>query len=106
MHREPMLPRAPLREAILSSVRHYGITLLTAPLGSGKSNTLRQISAALQQGEVGFDPALLSIIDEFDSGATEQTELALQIERQIAQGQRFLIASERRLDHLFPAGRV
>jgi LuxR family transcriptional regulator, maltose regulon positive regulatory protein len=106
MHVEPMLPRAPLREAILSSVRQNGITLLTAPLGSGKSNTLRQISAALQRGEVGFDPALLSIIDEFDSGATEQTELALRIEQQVAQGQRFLIASERRLDHLFPAGRV
>jgi LuxR family maltose regulon positive regulatory protein len=102
-----MLLRAPLREAILSSARQYGITLLTAPLGSGKSTTLRQISASLQQGAIGFDPALLTVIDEFDSGdETEQSELALQIEQRVGQGQRFLIASERRLDHLFPASRV
>jgi LuxR family transcriptional regulator, maltose regulon positive regulatory protein len=107
MHRLTLLPRAPLREAILSSVRQYGITLLTAPLGSGKSTALGQVSDALQQGDIGFDPALLTVIDEFDSGdGTPQTELALKIERQVAAGQRFLIASERRLDHLFPAARV
>jgi LuxR family maltose regulon positive regulatory protein len=102
-----MLLRAPLREAILSSVRQYGITLLTAPLGCGKSSTLRQISDSLQPREIGFDPALLTIIDEFDSGdGTEQAELARQIERRVATGHRYLIASERRLDHLFPASRV
>jgi LuxR family maltose regulon positive regulatory protein len=102
-----MLQRAPLREAILSSVRQYSITLLTAPLGSGKSTTLRQVSDALQRSEMGFDPGLLTVIDEFDSGdGTQHTELTLQIEQRVTAGHRFVLASEHRLDHLFPASRV
>jgi ATP/maltotriose-dependent transcriptional regulator MalT len=106
MHRGPLL-RAPLRDAILSCVRQFGITLLIAPLGSGKTTTLRQVSDLLQQRENGFDSSLLTVIDEFQSGdGSEQTELALQMGRQVAAGHRFLIASDRRLDHLFPAERV
>jgi LuxR family transcriptional regulator, maltose regulon positive regulatory protein len=103
---EPLLIRAALRDAILASVPQYGVTLLVAPLGSGKSTTLRQVRDALQRHPIGFDPARVTLIDEFGDASTAQTELALDIERQVASGQHFLIASERPLDDLFAASRV
>ena len=103
-----IISRDTLRNAVLSSARQHGLTLVTAPVGSGKTILLNQIQDCLNTEEaMRCNAPAVTVIDDFSRGTrADRSEQARQIEARLDEGQRFILASDQKLDGLFGKSRV
>ena len=101
-----LISRISLQNILLSSARQHGLILLIAPVGSGKTILLDQIRDVLKT-DSGRGVPPLTIIDDFSRfSPAERQERAREIEALLQKGQRFILASDQRLGHLFGESRV
>ena len=101
-----IISRDTLRNAVLSSARQHGLTLVTAPVGSGKTILLNQVQEYLNTADA-MERNAPTVIDDFGRGTrADRTEQACQIEARLDEGHRFILASDQRLDGLFGKSRV
>ena len=103
-----IISRTSLRNAVLSSARQRGLTLVTAPVGSGKTILLNQIQEYLSKEDaIGRNAPPVTVLDDFSRGAqADCSERARQIEARLDEGHHFILASDQRLDGLFSTSRV